>query len=118
MSNTCQCPNPPGGVVRCNPDQMAVCGIRDGKIVSGCFDKPSHARNITSESERSYVLSNWALSVITGARRKDYDPISTAEFAMLQSGRYVNKRTGEEIRFSVPSDLDLVRAKSIELERV
>jgi hypothetical protein len=110
MSNTCQCPNPPGGQVTCNDDQLAICGLRDGQIVSGCFDRPDHTLTIESESERTVALSNWALSLITGASRSDYDPIAPAELAMLRAGVYRDAATGQIVNFSLPRDLNLASA--------
>jgi len=107
LSNVCNCPVPPGGSITCNDDQLAVCGYQDGKIVSGCFDRPKHARFISDEDEKKLVLSNWILSKITGIYRSDLDPIEPSLFAMLRSGQYRNERTGEVLTFSLPRDLDL-----------
>ena len=110
MSNTCICPKPPGGKVTCNIDQLAICGLRDGQIISGCFDRPPHTADIQDEDQKNYVLSNWVLSEITGTSRSDYEIIEPQEFEMLQSGQYVNARTGETIRFAAPPDVDFTRA--------
>ena len=58
MSNVCPCPNPPGGQIVCSADQLAICGFRDGKIVSGCFDKPAQARQAESKSEADLVVAD------------------------------------------------------------
>ena len=105
MSNTCQCPNPPGGQITCSPDQLAVCGFRDGKIVSGCFDRPEHARLVEDEDARYLLLANWVLSVVSGTLRSDTDPIGVMEYDALRNGRFFG-RDGEVVKFSVPDDLD------------
>ena len=107
MSNVCNCPKPPGGYISCNANQLAICGYRDGEIVSGCFDKPDYAAHITDDRERNLVLSNWILSKITGIKRSDYDSIKPDLLAILLSGKYRNGRTGEVIKFSLPDDYDL-----------
>jgi hypothetical protein len=102
MANVCSCPNPPGGTVSCSDNQLAVCGYRDGVIVSGCFDKPDHAKQIRDDSERNVVLANWILSIVTGEARYDYDVIEPEEARILAKGRYMNPSTGDEIRFTAP----------------
>lgn len=77
MSNICRCPKPPGGSVRCNDDQLAVCGYENGEIVSGCFDRPEHLLLIKNEDEKNLALANWTLSRITGVSRSDYDAIDS-----------------------------------------
>lgn len=37
MSNECHCPDPPGGLVRCGSDQMAICRVIDGRVESFCL---------------------------------------------------------------------------------
>lgn len=111
MSNSCQCPQPPGGSIRCNDDQLAMCGYQDGEIVSGCFDRPDHSRTIQDPEERKLVLTNWVLAAITGQQRSDYEEIDGNSLSMLRSGRYENKETGTTLRFSLPDDLDLEAAR-------
>jgi len=114
MKNVCNCPDPPGGVVSCGLNQLAVCGYRDGRIVSGCFDKPDHAIRITDESEKQFVLSNWILSAITGVARSDYQAIEPDLIEMLSTGEYRNEKTGEVIKFSLPRDYNLDMAAKVQ----
>jgi hypothetical protein len=119
MSNVCKCPKPPGGSITCSDDQLAVCGYQDGEIVSGCFDRPGHLESISDSHQRNLALGNWVLSTITGVVRTDSDPIDPNLAAMLRSGQYMNERTGEVLKFSVPRDLDLQSvAQSKPLARV
>ena len=107
MSNVCSCPKPPGGQVTCSDNQLAVCGYRNGQIVSGCYDQPASARLLKDESERSLTVANWALSVIIGMSRDAHEGIDPDLLAMLGSGTYKHETTGEIIRFALPRDLEL-----------
>jgi hypothetical protein len=94
-------------MIRCNDNQLAVCGYRDGQIVSGCFDRPYHVKAISEENVKNLFLCNWILSVVTGVSRSDYDPIDEDELALLRSGRYGTSRAVGVLTFSIPRDLDL-----------
>lgn len=110
--NICDCPHPPGGRVRCPDDQLAICGYQDGKIVSGCYDRPGYVSLLIDISKKLYdqeiprldrlVMCNWIISTITDSRRADADPVEDSHLAMLSRGQYENKRTGEVLRFSLP----------------
>ena len=90
MSNICPCPNPPGGQIVCSDDQFAMCGFRNGTIISGCFDIPPVAN-----------LAAWAVFMMTGVSRE----VTSDDIHMLQSGRYINPSTGEVVTFRVPIGL-------------
>ena len=108
MSNVCPCPNPPGGQIVCSTDQLAICGYRDGKIVSGCFDRPSEARQAATKSESDLIVANWSLSIITGVSRPFSQTLEDDDVQLLQSGEY---RSGATlIKFSLPEDLELASA--------
>ena len=104
MSHNCPCPNPPGGQIVCREDQLAICGFRDGKLISGCFDKPKAA--FLTEQDNFQFLANWAVTMITGEPRSRHNPLSFKELSILRSGRYQDDRTKSVIRFSLPPDLD------------
>ena len=110
MSNVCGCPNPPGGTITCNDDQLAVCGYRNGQIVSGCFERPQYLRAIADDFARGLAVTNWVISTITGVERSDSSPIGPELIAMLRSGQFRNEQTGEVLHFTVPRDLRLERA--------
>jgi hypothetical protein len=105
MSHICPCPNPPGGQIVCRVDQLAMCGFRDGKIVSGCFDKPSQVRQGKSEDEKNLIVANWSLSMITGISRPLLQSLDNEDLQVLQSGEYQRRAT--LIKFSLPRDLEL-----------
>ena len=89
MSHICPCPNPPGGQVVCSDDQLAMCGIRNGEIVSGCFDMPLW--------ENDPVV--WAVFQITNVRKS---VVTYGDVQMLRSERYGNLLTGDHIIFRLP----------------
>jgi uncharacterized protein len=107
MSNTCKCPEPPGGTITCRDDQLAVCGYRNGQIVGGCYDRPNRVRGIVDESARTLALANWVLSTVIGSHRPDHMRIERALLTALLRGEYRNPRTGEMVAFISPRDLDL-----------
>lgn len=41
MSNHCSCPNPPGGDVTCQTNEIAYCKVVAGLPHSGCLPKPT-----------------------------------------------------------------------------
>jgi hypothetical protein len=104
MSNSCDCPNPPGGKVTCGPDQLAICRVKGGITESECVDRPPHVVGATVDL-RQRLLYNWALSVITGIERGGHASISASDNAMLTQGRYENPTTGEIVTFSLPTSV-------------
>jgi hypothetical protein len=77
--------------------------------VSGCFDRPRWANSKHNETEKDILLSNWVISALTGDSRADDALIDAGLVAMLRSGRYRNERTGTELTFILPRDLNLRR---------
>ena len=112
MSNTCTCPNPPGGSVTCSDDQLAVCGYQNGQIVSGCLDRPQRVRQMRGTPAGRLALANWVISKVTGITRPDDSDLESAAVEMLLSGKYENDK-GELVTFSVPRDLDLPRYRTL-----
>jgi|SRR5215472_14123513 len=106
MTRACNCPEPPGGSIICNDDQLAVCSYQDGKIVAGCYDAPAAVNGMRIASERNRALSNWALQVITGKDRSLDQPITSSELSILNSGQYVNER-GEQTTFVLPAKMSV-----------
>lgn len=110
--NVCHCPDPPGGFVECRNDQLAVCGYEDGKIRNGCYDKPDyisflaeldkHLDSLGTPGLSKLVLCNWIISTTTGSHREDITPIEDSHLAMLRTGQYENRWTGEVLKFSLP----------------
>ncbi len=113
MTNTCQCPKPPGGAIQCKDDELAVCGYQNGEIIGGCFERPQSIDWITNRDEKNLAIANWCLGVITGSSRSDYDAIEPEQFAMLRKGSYQDEFTGEIVKFVLPRDLNLTSAAKL-----
>jgi hypothetical protein len=107
MSNTCGCPEPPGGSVTCADDQLAVCTYQSGHIVSGCYDRPRHVSQIADPVQSNLALANWILSMVMGVGRVDAESIDSGHVQLLRSGQYTNPTTGAITRFLLPKDINL-----------
>jgi hypothetical protein len=108
VKNICQCDNPPGGDVLCEPDQLAICIVNNGVAKRECMDAPDDLGdlvNLTRQQTIRYL--NWALSHITGQIRLLSSPISSQDRAILSQGRYDNAVTGDVVTFSLPEALNL-----------
>jgi hypothetical protein len=106
MNKTCPCANPPGGTITCRVDQLAICGMIDGEIVSGCFDRPDSGRGAPA-SIRQRHLANWVLSSITRRYRAPQAEITVEDLQILRSGMYEDALSNTSVKFSVPKDLDI-----------
>ena len=93
VRNTCNCPNPPGGVVECSKEQMALCIIEDGIVRRICQDVVRDKNDLT--------IVNFALSVITGVKRLSYSTVSESDIRLLRSGEY-SEGSNLEVTFSLP----------------
>src|SRR4030095_1149190 len=80
MSNTCNCPNPPGGQVICESHQMAVCYIESGVVRHQCLD-PIDTKN-------SLSLVNWALTEITKHGRSLSSTVTYRDIQVLKNRRF------------------------------
>lgn len=106
--NICNCPQPPGGSVACEPDQLAICRVKNGVVEGECIDPPDgmdSLSELTPVEARRY--HNWALQHITGQPRHSWDPIDPGDQAILRKGIHRNVITGEEVRFRLPDELNL-----------
>jgi hypothetical protein len=107
MEKKCPCANPPGGEITCSDDQLAICGVIDGELVVGCFDKPSSVMQIENKDRRTAAVANWVLSRITGTTRNPDREISSEEQVILGASAYTSRDGTTRVKFSIPSDLDL-----------
>ena|ERR1041385_2661986 len=104
MARTCNCPNPPGGSVTCSDDQLAICGYRNGMIISGCFDAPPTVPAMPTKAQQLTAMQNWALQEVMGISRALLQPISPDEQVILSSGQYV-RADGTTITFVLPAKI-------------
>jgi len=92
--SSCNCPNPPGGGVVCEPGQLAICRVVSDGCNGECHAPP---QGLTTMQVRS-----WAYGVISGRPRWPYAPLTATEEAILDHGVYTDPTTGIEVRFSLP----------------
>lgn len=94
VKNVCSCPNPPGGTVTCEPDQMAICIVLDGEARRECQDPPlgsSHAE-----------LVDWAVQQVTEGRVSFQT--READLLMLTSGSF-ERPDGSLVTFALPEGI-------------
>jgi len=94
VKNVCDCPNPPGGTFSCEPHQMAICFVLDGRVRRECRDQPlsgSHAD-----------LVNWAVDLITEGRVSF--KTREVELLMLSQGSF-ERLDGARITFTLPEGI-------------
>ena len=106
--NTCPCPQPPGGNVACEPNQLAICRVKNGVAEGECINPPAgmdSLANLAPADATRYL--NWALDHITGQQRLPWEIITPKDQGVLRRGVYHNSATGEEVRFKLPDELNL-----------
>src|SRR3954468_19791344 len=102
--NICNCPHPPGGQANCEPQQLAICRVRDGQAHTQCMSPPT-TTSVPMSADTLTHLSNWALSLVTGEARPTWEPVSEHELKMLLTGEFDNDARGERTAFSIPEGL-------------
>jgi hypothetical protein len=101
--NVCQCQAPPGGLVQCEPHQLAYCRVVNNVSETGCVDAPNTAKLAAHDAQR--VIQNWALATITKSSRSALDNVDPREAKMLMDGEYRDVKTGERVRFTMPQPM-------------
>jgi len=98
--NTCRCPNPPGGALRCDDDQVGFCNVQNGNINAECIKPPLNIR-------KKKVLYSWILTILLSQNIKP-EMISKSEKLqrILNTQHYIDKKTGIETFFTLPSHFD------------
>ena len=97
MPNRCNCPQPPGGIVICENNQMALCIIKDGEAIQRCINPPQNRYNI---EYTPVELINWALEIITDQPRLKAELVEPYFVEILKSGRYQSNKN--IVTFSLP----------------
>lgn len=88
--NSCECQNPPGGWIRCEDQQAAICRVKDGEVNGECRTPPTSA---SKEAMGAWLLSDF--------RPEDIDQKPELR-RILSEGRYTNPKTGEVTTFRLP----------------
>lgn len=102
MSNSCDCPNPPGGRVTCNNNQLAICRVKNGVPEMCCVDLPTSIDNINDQAERNAAINAWVYKYVTEQDISRRDAMGSNVVQFLHSGQFINRETGEMIRFRAP----------------
>lgn len=95
MFNTCSCPEPPGGQVVCELNQIAICNIQNGQVRHFCLDP--------IQSIKPEATINWLIEQITGEYRSEINRITNQEIAFLVLGKYTSIE--RDVTFSLPYDV-------------
>ena len=93
MSN-CHCPDPPGGEVECEPGQLAMCTIKNGKVLAKCATPPKGASGL--------ALHNWVLSMVYDQHRDHLAPLSEEDKRILEWQTYESFDGSVLITFRIP----------------
>ncbi len=103
MSNVCECPNPPGGTVRCPPSNLAICRVLDGEVISECIPLPSRLFRVeyTRGNPKNY-LANWIFNRIAKVQVRLRTEVSSDILEILAEGKYSNSAYDEFVSFSLP----------------
>lgn len=97
----CNCANPPGGRVTCEPDQIAICRVDvHGEVDAECVDIPKGP--IRTDRIRFY---SWVLELVTKRRRIASVALSAVERQIIGSG-YYESPTGDRVQFLLPQHFD------------
>ena len=93
-TNSCPCPNPPGGKVVCEPHQLAICKIVNGELIQRCID-PIKTRS-------SKALVDWTINMITDKPNLNRS-FSNQDLLMLLKGEYTDDK--QSVKFNLPESI-------------
>ncbi len=121
--NVCKCPEPPGGEAVCEPHQLAICRIVDGRVHTQCVNPPAsldggifiEAPPVASFDATKPSHLRWALQVIRGEEHGDDQHavliekmfgekllLSREERRILAQGEWNDPASGETVTFRLP----------------
>jgi hypothetical protein len=93
-NNKCNCPDPPGGTVECEANQLAICSIKGGKVEAKCVSPPSRLAGT--------ALQNWVLENVTGIPRRASTILNHYDREILRSQTYRSPDGKLQVSFRVP----------------
>lgn len=99
VKNICECENPPGGQIVCEPYQMAICGVIHGVVRRECLDPPSGVSPV--------ALANWALSQISGVDLSMRSIVTENDLSTLISGTFVSPNE-QIVNFTIPDEMKMM----------
>jgi hypothetical protein len=94
---SCNCPNPPGGVVNCPDDHTAVCRVVNGQAESECIPP-----ELDLDEETQAVR---LVEIVTGIKSAT-GRLTPIDLAILSSGSYVSPDGKMTVTFKLPSTKD------------
>ena len=93
--NNCSCPDPLGGTVECEANQLAICSVKRGKIEAKCVSLPS---GLSHTPMQNLILEN-----VTGIPRKASALLNSDDFKILSSQTYADPGRALIVKFKVPA---------------
>jgi hypothetical protein len=93
---SCNCPNPPGGVVNCPDDHTAVCRVVNGQAVSECIPPD----DLDGEAQAVRIIE-----IVTGIKSAT-GRLTPTDRAILASGSYASPDGKMKVTFKLPSTKD------------
>ncbi len=97
---TCYCENPPGGSITCPEGYVPFCSVRGGAAHTYCLPIP--------EAISGLALTAWFFSHLVGREVTTGEAMTRTDLhAALLDGRFVNRETGEIVRFTIPESIYL-----------
>jgi hypothetical protein len=90
--NSCTCPHPPGGVVHCPDDHVAICRVVNGHAESECIPPDS---SLSEEAQAGRILE-----IITGIPFSGR--LTVTELAILYAGEYESPDGSMRVTFKLP----------------
>lgn len=99
--NVCNCENPPGGAVRCEQGQVAICRIKGGLVYAECKSPPSYVT--TAAAFKSWLASD--------VLKKQINPkdLEKGELKDAFKKRQFDLPTGDVVKFSLPTETEMAR---------
>jgi hypothetical protein len=106
-SNTCKCPKPPGGQVICEPNQVAICRIKNGELETLCITPPGGvALSFESMRQNEDFISQLMFEITSNPKwtRYLYESDIQEALSILEQGYYINPETNERTNFQLPDE--------------
>jgi BON domain len=91
-----ECDTPPGGTVRCEKGQAAICLIDHGRVRASCATPPRNVSNLE--------LKKWTLEQVKGSSISPSDVNLPENQQILNSGKWQTRDKEVKVSFKVPPE--------------
>jgi len=98
MSNVCECPDPPGGSVRCAPDHYAYCVVVRGKTKTGCYKPNRRALRLSGSSDRAFMRH-----IARGLARSYANELLGRYSEVIKSHQFMSDDGNLKMKFTIPA---------------